>query len=129
GLERRQREPVDLHEIRAHGPARQRFETERARAREQVEHARSAQGALEDGEPGLAHAVPGGPDRIPRGRLQTTTLELSGDYPDHPLPSSPPLPVRRAEGGMRNWSARSFRLRTSTELPHCPSPIPPFHPL
>src|SRR6266700_3468854 len=82
--------------------ARERFETERTRAREQVEHPRAAQWALEDGEPRLAHAVSGGPDRVPRGRLQTTTLELAGDYPDHRLPSSPPFPFSRARRHRRH---------------------------
>src|SRR6266700_3864838 len=86
--------------------ARERFETERTRAREQVEHPRAAQWALEDGEPCLAHAVSGGPDRVPRGRLQTTTLELAGDYPDHRLPSSPPFRFSRAGRRRRGPVAR-----------------------
>src|SRR5207253_11318341 len=93
-LEGRQREPVNLHEVRAHGAARERFEAQRARAREQIEDARPTQRPLEDGEPRFAHAVSGGPDRVPRWRLQTTTLKLAAVYPSHPLPSSPPLQVR-----------------------------------
>src|SRR2546422_9945346 len=95
-LERRQREPVNLHEVRTHGAARERFEAQRARAREQIEDARPPQRPLEDGEPRFAHAVSGRPDRVPRGRLQTTTLELAGDYPDHSHPRSP----ENAECGM-----------------------------
>src|SRR5207249_6748109 len=112
GLERRQCEPVDPYEVRAHGAARERFETERARAREQVEDARTTQRALENGEPRLAHAVPGGPDRVPRGRLQTTTLELAGDDANHPSPSPSPS----AECGMRNAECRSEPLAAS-DLP------------
>src|SRR5207247_8797333 len=89
-LERGPREPVNLHEVRAHGAARERFEAQRARAREQIEDARPTQRPLEDGEPRFAHAVSGGPDRVPRWRLQTTTLELAGDDAYHPSPSPSP---------------------------------------
>src|SRR5947199_9318797 len=106
GLERRQREPVDLYEVRAHGPARERFETERARAREQVEDARTAQRALENGEPRLAHAVPGGPDRVPRRSLEAAALEVAGDDATHPLPG--PLP--NAEVRTRNAERKGERL-------------------
>src|SRR5947199_5460786 len=111
GLEGRQGEPVDLYEVRAHGPARERFETEGARAREQVEDARATQRALENGEPRLAHAVPGGPDRVPRGRLQTTTLELAGDDANHSHPRSP----ENAEFGVRNAECQAER-RAASEL-------------
>src|SRR5436309_5013944 len=120
GLERRQREPVDLDEVRAHGPARERFETERARAREQVEDARTTQRALENGEPRLAHAVPGGPHGVARRSLETAALEVAGDDADHALPLHPlpiadygfrtadfahdlPLQIRNPQSAIRNF--------------------------
>src|SRR5947207_1285398 len=97
-LEGGQREAVQLHEIYARGPPRQRFEAERPGAREQVEDPRPLDRALQDREPRLAHTVRGRPDRLPRGRLQTTTLELPGDDADH----ARPRPLPNAERGARN---------------------------
>src|SRR3989442_15725366 len=89
---------MDLHEVRAHGSARQRFQTERARAREQVEHARPTQRALQNGEPRLAHAVPGRPHLVGSGSLEASPPKFAGDDANH----ARPLPTPNAECGMRN---------------------------
>src|SRR5881398_469422 len=70
-----------VHEVGGQGPAGQRLEPERSRAREQVQDAGAAHRALQDRKPRFAHAVAGGANRIPGGRLQAATLELAGDYP------------------------------------------------
>src|SRR5919108_870471 len=46
-----------VHERRLRGAARQRLDPQRARAREQVEHARAGHALCEDGEERLAHPI------------------------------------------------------------------------
>src|SRR2546430_13582010 len=81
----------------------------------------------QDGEPGLAHAVPGGPDRIPRGRLQTTTLELAGDDANHPSPS-PDRKSTRLNSSHSQISYAVFCLKKTPELTVTHSPPTPHIP-
>src|SRR5207247_1623002 len=105
-------------------------------AREQVEHAGPTQRALEDGEPRLAHAVPGRPHFVAGRSLQAAAFELAGDNPNHSHPRSP----ENAEFGVRNAECqgerraasdlpRQFRIphsafRILTHLPPSPPPAP-----
>src|SRR6266508_6689147 len=90
GLQGREREPMDLDEVRGRGAARQRLEAQRPRAREQVEHARSPDRPLEDREPRLAHAVGGGAGAIADGRLEPASSEFAGDHANETQPYPTP---------------------------------------
>ena len=69
--------------VRLGRAARERLEAERARAGEQVEHARAVDAVAQDREQRLAHAVGGRARGVAGRRLQAPSAPRAGDDP-HP---------------------------------------------
>src|SRR5690606_24942924 len=92
----RARRQLDEGDVR--GAARERLEAERARAREQIEHAAVGQLELERAHPRLAYAIRGGTRTLPGRRGDRVTAPPSRDDP-------------HVSAGRRSMSFACSRLR------------------
>src|SRR5260221_12909675 len=68
-----------LDEIRARRAARERFDAQRARAREEIQYASVRQQRTDDAHPRLAYSIGGRAHRVAPRRLEPAAPPLAGD--------------------------------------------------